>query len=364
MKRVQDYLKELDRERLIETYLKYASDDNKNLFNLSDYTEAQQKQWKYREIDKFIQCLIDMEIKEIEDGKTYILFAYPGRVISTEEMDVEYALICQDDLKEEQKTVVKHYFDTSSHSEIIGLYVANIPYTQRNIYDLMAMVLCVALAYGFHQEQIYEKYSEVENPFGIWYKDRDKYIDILQGICLESIPLEHTQPLDINQVKLWFEVLEARDKYKHYCFDRELSVLRNSLIFTEKCGNGLNPRTLCGVVKCKEDGQLFIDEIILQIQNVDINYGLKDIEELYISYLYEDAEVSQTLRSLEIYEKISKKISVEEPAYLSKEFLKEYFEVDEELPIEEGTEFVVYYETSNNDVYGCAARSYHITYLY
>ena len=86
--------------------------------------------------------------------------------------------------------------------------------------------------------------------------------------------------------------------------EKELFLLRNSLIFAEKLGTGLNQRTLCGVVKCKEDGRLFVDEIISQIQNVGINYYLKDIGKIYLSDLHEDAEVSQTLKSLDIYEKI------------------------------------------------------------
>lgn len=226
MRRVQDYLKELDRERLIETYLEYAPNGNEKLFSLPDFTEEQQKKWKYRELDKFIQYLIDMDITEMEDGKTYILFAYPGRVISTNEMSVEYSLVCQDDLFKEDEKVIEHHFNTSPHSEIIGLYVANTPYTQKNIYDLMARVLYEALVYGFQQERIFEEYREVSNPFGIWYKDRDRYIDILQSRSLDNIPTECTQPLDIKQMNLWFEVRDTYRKYMDYCFNREVSVLK------------------------------------------------------------------------------------------------------------------------------------------
>ena len=233
MRRVQDYLKELDREKLIETYLEYAPNGNENLFNLPDFTEAQQKEWKYRELDRFIQYLIDMDITEMEDGKTYILFAYPVRVISTNEMSVEYALVCQDDLFKENEKVIEHHFATSPHSEIIGLYIANTPYTQKNIYDLMARVLYEALVYGFQQERIFEEYREVSNPFGIWYKDRDRYIDILQSRSLDNIPAECTQPLDIKQMNLWFEVRDTYRKYMDYCFNREVSVLRKSF-FEEK----------------------------------------------------------------------------------------------------------------------------------
>ena len=229
MKRVQDYLMELDREKLIETYLEYAPNGNDKLFSLPDYTEAQQRNWKYRELDKFIQYLIDMDITEVEDGRTYILLAYPGRVISTDEMDVEYSLICQDDLLKEDEAVIEHNFETSPHSEMIGLYVADTPYTQKNIYDLIAMVLIEALVYGFRQERIFEENREVSNPFGIWYKDRDQYIDILQSRSLENIPTECTQSLDIKQMNLWIEVCNIYKKYKDYCYNRELSVLRNSL---------------------------------------------------------------------------------------------------------------------------------------
>lgn len=238
MRRVQDYLKELDREKLIETYLEYAPNGNVKLFSLPDFTEAQQKKWKYLKLDEFIQYLIDMDITEIEDGKTYILFAYPGQVISTEEMCVEYSLVCQDDLFKEDEDVADHNFETSPHSEMIGLYVADTPYTQKNIYDLMAMVLVEALVYGFRQERIFEENKEVLNPFGIWYKNRNQYIDILQSRSLDNIPIECTQPLDIKQMNLWFEVCDICKKYKDYCYNRELSVLRKSLFFSEKGGAG------------------------------------------------------------------------------------------------------------------------------
>ena len=96
MRSVHDYFKELDREKLIENYLEYSTNDNDKIFNLPDYTEEQQKKWKYRELDKFIQYLIDKDITEIENGKTYILFEYPNRVISTDEMNDEYLLNCED----------------------------------------------------------------------------------------------------------------------------------------------------------------------------------------------------------------------------------------------------------------------------
>ena len=92
MRSVHDYFKELDREKLIENYLEYSTNDNDKIFNLPDYTEEQQKKWKYRELDKFIQYLIDKDITEIENGKTYILFDNSSRLVSTDEMNDEYCI--------------------------------------------------------------------------------------------------------------------------------------------------------------------------------------------------------------------------------------------------------------------------------
>lgn len=74
---------------MIEDYLEYASNGNDKYSDLFVYSKEQQKKRKYRELDKFIQYLIDMDVTEIENGKTYILFDNSSRLVSTDEMNDE-----------------------------------------------------------------------------------------------------------------------------------------------------------------------------------------------------------------------------------------------------------------------------------
>ena len=89
MRRAQDCFEEIGRKKMIEDYLEYASNGNDKYSDLFVYSKEQQKKRKYRELDKFIQYLIDMDVTEIENGKTYILFDNSSRLVSTVEMDDE-----------------------------------------------------------------------------------------------------------------------------------------------------------------------------------------------------------------------------------------------------------------------------------
>ena len=89
MRRAQDCFEEIGRKKMIEDYLEYASNGNDKYSDLFVYSKEQQKKRKYRELDKFIQYLIDMDVTEIENGKTYILFDNSSRLVSTDEMNDE-----------------------------------------------------------------------------------------------------------------------------------------------------------------------------------------------------------------------------------------------------------------------------------
>ena len=92
MRRAQDCFEEIGRKKLIEDYLEYVPNGDDKFSDLFVYSKEQQKKRKYRELDKFIQYLIDMDVTEIENGKTYILFDNSSRLVSTDGMDDESAV--------------------------------------------------------------------------------------------------------------------------------------------------------------------------------------------------------------------------------------------------------------------------------
>ncbi len=232
MRKVQDYLRELDREKLIAAYFEYAPDGNDGLFKLQEFTRDQGEYIMCRDMNKFIQYLIDMDVTDVENGKTYILMAHPGNLVTNEYIDVMHKLVCKEELLEDNDNVRDYWYETSPHSEILGLYVADTPYTQKHIYELMAQVLYEALSYGFSQERLVEEFSALENPFSAWYKDESRYIEELEGKALDRVPdpsqYDATRE-DIEQLQQRFKAIEAIKEYRSFCYKRELNKLREML---------------------------------------------------------------------------------------------------------------------------------------
>lgn len=77
MRIVQDYLRELDRAKLMEAYFEYAEKEQGEMFSRNLFNEEQEINVKYDDMDVFIQYLADLKPEPISNGKNYILFAYP-----------------------------------------------------------------------------------------------------------------------------------------------------------------------------------------------------------------------------------------------------------------------------------------------
>ncbi len=228
MRIVQDYLRELDRVKLMDAYFKYAQDD---MEDWELYDEEQRMHIKYSDTDGIIQYLVDLKPEAVGNGKTYILFAYPDCEMSGHNFKMSHTLVCKEDLLASNERVGGHIYDTSSQAEILGFYVSDAPYTKEHIYELMGQVLSVALEHGPRQECLEMDYEELKNVKGIWYKNEAEYLDVLQGRSMpdESLYSAKTDEMDSAQMKHWWSVLQAVANYKHYCYDREQNVLRELL---------------------------------------------------------------------------------------------------------------------------------------
>lgn len=231
MKRVQDYLRDLDRKKLVDAYFDYAPDGNDGLFKLGEFTKDQCEYIKCRDMSNYIQYLVDMDITDVENGKTYILLAHPGYLVTNENTDVMHKLVCKEALLENEDESKDYWYETSPHPEMLGLYVADTPYTQKHIYELMAQVLYKSLQYGFNQERLAEEFSALPEPFGAWYKHERRYFEELQEKAMEKVPepSEETSREDIEQLQQRIKAVFAIDDYRRFCYRRELKKLREML---------------------------------------------------------------------------------------------------------------------------------------
>lgn len=231
MKRVQDYLRELDRVKLVDAYLDFAPDGNEGLFSLNEFTVDQGRYIKCRDISKFIQKLVDMEMTQVENGKTYILMAHPGKLVTNEDTDVMHKLVCKEDLLSDDGDK-DYWYDTSPHPEILGLYVADTPYTKMHIYELMAQVIYEALEYGFDQEELAEVFDTLSNPASAWYKDQENYIAAVEEKALDKVPVPTDSEVnreEIERLQKRLKAVFAVDEYRRFCYRRELKKLREML---------------------------------------------------------------------------------------------------------------------------------------
>lgn len=244
MGRVVDYLNILKKEDIMEAYFDYAPDGNDGLFENLDFEADEAKIAKAKverraKILEFIERLSDMEYKELDCKETYVLLAYPRFANGHSVGVVDHALVCVDTLTgvdidldydpENENYVSTNYpYETSSLAEIAGLRVADTPYTQRHIYELMAQVVYEALRFGFNQERLSAKYSKLENPYGVWYKDWDYYFNELEQLPDESCDEPGDEP-DVKKYSLYMDVYAAIIRFNSYCRAKEFLALKDCL---------------------------------------------------------------------------------------------------------------------------------------
>ncbi len=219
-------MKELDREKLVDAYFERIPGGNAGLFDDEYLTEGNKRD----EMNDFITYLSGVKAEKLECDENFVLLAYPHY----DDMDYRgratHSLICTDSIDADCRSEYDYNqcYNTSTHGEIVGLNVADTPYTQRHIYELMAQVVYEALRFGFNQERLPEKYSKLEEPYGVWYKDRDYYFSELEQLPDESCDEPGDEP-DIKKYSLYMDVYAAIIRFNSYCRAKEILALKDCL---------------------------------------------------------------------------------------------------------------------------------------
>ena len=150
MKTVQQYLRELDKDILIDKYLPLINEEISRSINKSNENAPIVRQ-KFRDkISEYIDRLRNLPIKPSSDGKTGLIYIY---LLNGDKPQKMFEFANLEDVIELGTKAENYSYLACYQEEIVGFYIAETPLTQRYIYDLMINVMYEASFYGYEDEE-------------------------------------------------------------------------------------------------------------------------------------------------------------------------------------------------------------------
>ena len=221
MKTVQQYLKELDWDRLIDTYL-FEHPIEYNHPALAGLTVSQIRE-KYTEgMRKFIERLCGLTPKADPDGRVGILFAHRCIEVGSLSGTEDYCLVHADEVLSDGVDAKTYAYEFTDQSEIVGFLVADSEYTRRHIYGLMADVLYQASFFGYRQEGLAEALEDLDR--SIKEVENGNVLSI-DEVMEKYIPEHESERKDPSEMDLRNTVLKAAFDYNEHFKKKELALL-------------------------------------------------------------------------------------------------------------------------------------------
>jgi len=220
MKTVQEHLKSVNREELIDTYLyKYPV----NLHNLTKkydkMTVAEAKEQIRKKMSEFVDHLSNLEVKEPNDDKTYFLMAH-ARLSDCSVQKMETSLFCLEEVLQCECPNAYGYA-LMIQAEVMGYYIADNDYTQRNILEVLADMLYEVSFFGVKQETLEDLARELE-------ESRQQY-EAGEAITFEEFIVKLgvlKDELTWDRSRLENEAMEGAYKANRAYIDQELEQVR------------------------------------------------------------------------------------------------------------------------------------------
>lgn len=207
MKTVQECLKELDIEELIDEYLDrdYIRREMIKVMKKKDMT-TKELLWHYREaIREYIEYMRNVPVEQPEEqGLLYMYQTLPGLIRD----DYWHDLVIIPELREKGVDAEDYSYILCSRGEIAGFLVADTKLTQEHLLTLMADVLYEASYFGYTQEDIDVYLKEEANS--------EKEDDIpLEDWMPGSPAYKRREPEPRPEEELRLEKIYNRAKYKY-----------------------------------------------------------------------------------------------------------------------------------------------------
>lgn len=231
MKTVQDYMRELDKEKLISVYMSehrgfYLENSGSNDMTAKDVEEA-----LHDKLSDLIDVFRTIAITPPDDGKTAILLVH--RMMADGSSEPTFSLVHADEVLEDIGTAESYCYMFQHRSEIAGYLVSDAPLTRRYIYNLMADVLHETSFNGFDEESqeearhdLEERLEETEPEGGMTFEELQEVLvkdldDYDRGVFLDELSKDEKELLE--------RASEAQNEFYENSFRKELGFIRSEL---------------------------------------------------------------------------------------------------------------------------------------
>lgn len=220
VKTVQEYLIEIDSEKLINEYL-YTHPINLHEVSDDTMTIKKMKELVRKKLQHYIERLQTIKIAPSEEGKEYVLFAH--KVLEDGFDEEKYSLVCLQEVMENDTKVESYAYELTRQAEIMGFKISDAEYTQKHIYGLLADVLHEASFFGFEQQHLDEEKRKLEE--AIKECEEGNAVSYSMDEFREKWGLEKEEKDEVAD-KLRQQALESLMKYNRYCKQKELRELK------------------------------------------------------------------------------------------------------------------------------------------
>lgn len=157
MRTVQEILKSMDEEKLINAYL-YRFPVNVQDWSNNDEKIGEVKATIYKRMHKYLERLKKLPI--LKDDDQGIFFVH--RCIKDDMNGQIFQLIFLNELKEKREATQSYGYNFIEQEKIMGYWVAETALTKYYLEDLMVDILYEASFFGFTQEHLQEEKDELD----------------------------------------------------------------------------------------------------------------------------------------------------------------------------------------------------------
>ena len=257
MKTVQQHLRELDRDRLVENYLHYTRNEI-----LDDYHDEESNNYRrtIREIrrdhEEFIGEYVDrlrhLKITPPEDGSRGLLYTFK-RIDELSEYKPEPCceFVRLEELLVRGEDATNYSYELDPQSEIMGFLVSDDEYTQQNICALMTDVMYEASWHGFAdegKEDFVDDLAEriegvvsgtietvpVDNIFPDWFKEMKRLEE--EHKAEEAAERAEVEDETLDAEAVCSEVLKLVNDYNDRSNKKQMRLIQRRLLLARVVG--------------------------------------------------------------------------------------------------------------------------------
>lgn len=262
MKTVQTYLREADREGLLESIVYDELYNMDLLLEYQDKTVSEIRDAIKKRMNGLIEYLLSLEVVPSDHDVLYMVEA----TSYDKEYNHEHRTLTRVNLNEIRKDIYanSYAFEFSDWAETLGYLVADNKLTQNYMTELLTQYLRETSFFGFDPEARQERVKEVYDDLEQSMKEIKEGLIASAGKSLEMHEKELGLPIDEKdqrQDDLWSKSNAAEKRYNRYCNWRERSCILESL--------GEKPPLFVDDIKEERDNKRFEEAVFRILQMKD-----------------------------------------------------------------------------------------------